>query len=67
VTASVKVKRSAESTKSKGSSVRKPDLAPGSKPPASANKKVEDKSQVALEQKMNAFLSEIQELGAFDD
>eukprot|EP00210_Caulerpa_lentillifera_P000551 g532.t1 len=71
VPASVRVKR--ERTNSAGSSVRKPNLAPSldpgapqNPPPGLAVKPIPDNSQTSMEQKMSAFLDEVQELGAFD-
>lgn len=64
--ASVRIKReSVVKSKSQTGSVRKPDLAPGESQPA---KKPEQKKPVsAMDEKLADFLSEVQELGAFDD
>lgn len=71
VPASVRVKR--ERTQNSGSSVRKPNLAPSldptlpqSTPTGMTTNPIPDHAQTSMEQKMNAFLDEVQELGAFD-
>jgi len=63
VPSSVRIKRDLTKS-SKTQSVRKPDLAPGSS--VAPRKEIKDNTQTLMEQKLSAFLQEVEQLGAFD-